>query len=138
MERRIIFVLVFVFTIMSTLAVGVTCWLSGQNWFTTALYTIATMWITGIVSQLLIHNLYLNIMKPIEEQKSSEDFEKKKIKFDVDDIEEINQIPGLGKVEDPAKQESRILEDKIIQKEAEETAAEQVAASLGPQPKKRF
>lgn len=93
MDRRIIFVLVFFFTLTSTLLVGAVSLLSGQSWLTTALYSLATMWIMGIISQLVIQHLYLGIVKPMDDAKFDEMVEKEtSMEIDLDEVEEIDQM----------------------------------------------
>ncbi len=107
MDKRVNFFLVFAITFVSVIAVAFVSWLKGNSMLHTVLYSLATMWIMGIVSQLLIHNLYLNIVKPIEQQKMEEQIKSKKYEINADDIEDIDsfvasQDPESGKtVSDP-------------------------------------
>ena len=96
MDRRIVFVVVFFFTLLSTVAVAGVCLLLGKTAFSTVLYSLLTMWVVGIVSQLLMHHLYQAIMKPKEEAREEEKASKKQTRINLDAIEEIDQVKKLA------------------------------------------
>jgi uncharacterized membrane protein SpoIIM required for sporulation len=97
-DRRIIFLLVFIFTLASTVLVAVVSLMNDQGWIRTAIYSLATMWIVGVVSQLLIQHLYLSIVKPMDDSKREEMLaEQAKMEINLDEIEEIDQVIDLNK-----------------------------------------
>lgn len=93
MDRRVIFVLVFFFTLLSTVLVFAVCLITGQTWLATAVYSLAAMWIVGIISQLLMRHLYLSIVKPMDDA-AYEDMVKKELRLDanLDEVESINEV----------------------------------------------
>ena len=103
MDRRIVFFLVFSFTLFSTLLVAFVCFLTNQTIITSTLYTVVTMWVTGIVSQLLLHNLYQSIVAPLDNEKEEELEEEHA--FNYDDIEEIDQVKEIAKGKGKNKEE---------------------------------
>ena len=93
MDRRILFFLVFSFTLLSTVIVLAICLATRQTWVATILYSLATMWVIGIVSQLSLHHLYLAIVKPIENKKFEESLKREnELHFDIDSVERISDI----------------------------------------------
>jgi hypothetical protein len=93
MDRRIVFFLVFVITLLSTLLVATICMLTKQSMIESVLYTLATMWIMGVVSQLLLQNLYQAIVRPIEREKQQRvNIENNTLNLNLEEIEEINQV----------------------------------------------
>lgn len=95
MDRRIVFFFVFIITVTSTVMVGAVCLLTGQSWLNTALYTLAAMWIMGIVSQLLLHNVYHNIVRVHEEENKQKSLQRQESPINLDDIEEIDQVEEM-------------------------------------------
>ena len=93
MDRRAIFVVVFFFTLLSTVLVAIASFLSGQSWLHIALYSLATMWIVGVLSQLLLQNLYSSIVRPYEEEKRQRMLEEQmKQEIDVDQVEAVEDV----------------------------------------------
>ena len=90
MHRSVVFLMVFFFTLMSTILVGVVSWMTGQGIFYTVIYSVATMWITGIVSQVLVLNLYQGVVKPLEEQRVQAKQEELKEELNLDAVEAID------------------------------------------------
>ena len=97
MDRRILFFIVFIFTLTSTALVTVVCILTEQRVMDTVLYSLATMWITGIISQLLVQHLYLGIVRPLEEQKYEEKLAHVKAKINIEEVEYIDQVKEMEK-----------------------------------------
>jgi LPS O-antigen subunit length determinant protein (WzzB/FepE family) len=104
-NRKIVFFSVFVFTLVSTLLVFSVCLLSNQTWLVTILFTLSTMWVIGILSQLALHHLYLSVVKPIEDKA----FEKKIRKMHEHNyaIEEIEKISDFKE-----KYESEVVNEE--------------------------
>jgi hypothetical protein len=94
-DRRILFVVVFCLTLISTLLVAFVCIMTEQTGLHTILYSLATMWIMGIVSQVLLQHVYLGIVRPLEEDKYEERLDRAKSQMNIDDIEEIDQVEEL-------------------------------------------
>ncbi len=96
MDKRIPFALVFLFTLFSTVSVALVCWFTSQGFLRSALYAMVTMWITGIISQLLFHSIYLNIVKPLEEQKKrdSKEYIEDERPLDLHSLEKIEDVEG--------------------------------------------
>lgn len=91
MDKRNIFVLVFFITLFTTILVAVACVLAKHSWMMTAIYTLASMWIVGIVSQLLLNHLYMSIVKPIEDaQNVQERLDAVDHGIDLEEVEEID------------------------------------------------
>ena len=57
MDRRIVFFLTFVITLTSICLVTLASLYFNRSVFETVLYAVATMWIMGVASQLLLQNL---------------------------------------------------------------------------------
>lgn len=89
MDRRIVFVLVFLFTLLSTVLVSVTSLLSGQSLMHTVIYSLVTMWLVGIVSELLLSNLYSGIVRPLEEEEQERKKEKEMEEINLEQVEEV-------------------------------------------------
>lgn len=94
MDRRAVFVLVFIVTFVSTALVAIACLWSKQSLLTTALYSLATMWIMGIVAQLAIHHLWETLIRPMEnsQQEQMVASSKAEEKTNLNEIENIDQI----------------------------------------------
>lgn len=95
MDRRIVFLLVFTITLSSTLVVAFVSFWVGQSWLRTALFSLATMWVVGIISQVLFLNLYQSIVKPIEEERLEEVKKVRQQELNLQDVEEIGQAAQL-------------------------------------------
>ncbi len=72
---------------------------SGQGWLVTSLYSLVTMWLVGIISQLLVHHLYLGIVKPMDDEKQ-ESFlsERTRLEVNLDEVEEIDEVERAQRV----------------------------------------
>lgn len=68
LDRRAVFAIVFLFTLLSTVIVAAACLYFGQTATMTVVYSLATMWLVGVFSQILLHNLYQAVVKPLEEE----------------------------------------------------------------------
>lgn len=97
MDRRIVFFGVFLITLISTLLVCGVCLYSGQTALTTALYSLVTMWLMGIASQILLQHLYQSVVRPMENEKLDEELAKAKLDVNLEDIEEIDQVIQMEK-----------------------------------------
>lgn len=107
MDKRALFLFVFIFTLISTLAVSVISLYMEHSWLDTVLYALATMWVVGIASQLLVHFLYLSILRPIEEQKFKHKVEKDlKHNIPLDEVERIDDVKAGGSYE-PIREEKK-------------------------------
>ena len=95
MDRRIVFFVVFVITLVSTVLVFSICLLAHQPIFETTLYSVVTMWIMGIVSQLLLQNLYQAIVKPLEDSQRQQIEQRTAEEINLKDIEEIDQATEI-------------------------------------------
>lgn len=104
MDRRGLFLFVFVFTAASTLLVGAVSIWTEQNWLDTVLYSLVTMWLTGIVSQLLMQHLYLGIVRPMEEEKLETMLAKAEAEINIDEVEEIDQVQALEEAKRKAEE----------------------------------
>ena len=93
MDKRILFLFVFIFTLFSTASVSFISLYMDHSWLDTVLYALATMWVVGVASQLLVHFLYLNILRPIEERKYKEKV-KDELRHDIplDEVERIDDV----------------------------------------------
>lgn len=94
MDRRIIFFLVFTITLLCTILVAVVCFLTEQSMMDTAIYSLTSMWIMGIVTQLMLSNLYRAVVQPLEEERASVQ-EKRQVELDLDDIEGIDELATM-------------------------------------------
>lgn len=93
MDKRAVFLLVFCFTLLSTLVVSIVSVLSKHSWIDTVLYSLVTMWVVGIISQLMIHHLYMAIIKPMEEKLFEQRIKKKySHDIDLDKVEKIDDV----------------------------------------------
>ena len=93
MDKRFVFLLVFLFTLFCTVLVAVVSLLTEQTLLTTVIYSFATMWVTGILSQLVFKHLYLGIVKPMEDSKQGEKLkEERRKELNVAEIERIDQV----------------------------------------------
>lgn len=93
MDRRVVFFFVFMITLCSTLLVAFVCFFTGQSAVESVLYTLATMWVMGVISQLLLTNLYQAIIRPLEHERK----EKQSVRDDqqfmnLEEVEEIDQV----------------------------------------------
>lgn len=103
MDKRALFLFVFTFTAMSTLLVAFVSFWTGQRVLDTVLFSLATMWITGVVSQLLLQHVYLGIIRPMEELKYERMLAKAKADINIDDVEEIDQVEELEEAKKKAE-----------------------------------
>ena len=111
MDRRIVFLLVFATTFLSTLLVGIVALWVGQNWVRIALMSLSTMWVVGILSQILFHNLYQSVVKPLEEEKRDQAVAVQHAEINLDEVEEIEQATEM--IRNAEKQEKmERLKDK--------------------------
>jgi hypothetical protein len=108
-DRRIVFFCVFSFTVLSTVLVAAVCLLTEQTWIDTVLYSLATMWLIGIVSQVLVHQVYVGIVRAGEEDKYKSEYETAKARMNIEDIENIDDINKLQEAQVDAE---RLQEDK--------------------------
>ena len=97
MDRRVVFFLVFVVTFVSTALVAGVCLITRQPALDTVLYSMITMWIMGVVSQLLLQNLYQAIVKPMEQDRQQARMQQNSVSIDLDDVEEIEQANQMIK-----------------------------------------
>lgn len=95
MDRRIVFFLVFVITLLSTLVVAGVCLLMRQPLVDTVLYSLAAMWIMGIVSQLLLQNLFYSIVRPLQEAWQQKVHEEMSPAVNLDEVEEIDEAQEI-------------------------------------------
>ena len=107
LDRRITFVLVFFFTTTSTVLVAAVARYVGHGWLTTALYSLVTMWITGIISQLVFHSLYQNIVKPMEDEFYDQANVQEKLSIDLDSVQTIQQVEDLATAVQTTQKEAR-------------------------------
>jgi hypothetical protein len=114
-DRRAIFVVVFFFTLLSTVLVAVVSFLSGQGWLHIALYSLATMWIVGVLSQLLLQNLYSSIIRPYEEEKRQRMLEEQ-MKQEID-IEQVEAVEDVEERVEELSQEIKRKKKSSIQEE---------------------
>lgn len=108
MDKRIPFLFVFCFTLLSTFLVAFVCFWTEQRYLDSVLFTLAAMWITGIVSQLLVQHLYLGIVRPLEEEKYEKVLAKAKADINIDEVEEIDQV---GELEEAKKKALEVEEE---------------------------
>ena len=94
MDRRIIFFIIFTITVVSTLLVTAVSIMSGQSWLYTVIYAVVTMWVMGIISQILMQNLYHTIIQPLEEEKQAIAKEET-VQLNLEDLQEIDQVHEL-------------------------------------------
>ncbi|MCB1135025.1 MAG: hypothetical protein KDK78_02050 [Chlamydiia bacterium] len=97
MDRRIVFFSVMVFTLLSTLLVFAIGLVTGQTLLTAVIYALATMWLMGISSQILLQHLYESVVRPLENERLDEELAKAKLDVNLEDIEEIDQVIQLEK-----------------------------------------
>ena len=108
MDRRGLFLFVFIFTVGTTLLVGsVSVW-TNQTLLDTVLYSLVSMWISGVVSQLLMQHLYLGIVRPLEEEKLESMLAKAQAEININEVEEIDQVQAL---EEAKKKAEEVTED---------------------------
>lgn len=106
MDRRAVFVGVFLFTLISTLLVGGVCLYVGQGIYRSVVYAVVTMWVTGIVSQLALQNLYHAVVRPIEDARLDDRVARAKVEVNLDEVEEIDQVLSLEKEMNRAAQKA--------------------------------
>jgi len=99
-DKRVLFLFVFSFTFFTTVLVALVCFWTEQRVLDGILFTLASMWISGIVSQLLLQNLYLGIVRPLEEARLEEKLAKRKFLVNIDDIESISEVEEPSGEED--------------------------------------
>lgn len=95
-DKRVLFLFVFCFTFFTTVLVALVCFWTEQRILDGILFTLASMWISGIVSQLLLQNLYLGIVRPLEEARLEEKLAKRKFLVNIDDIETISEVEDMS------------------------------------------
>ena len=109
-DRRIIFVGTFFFTIVSTALVAFVSFMTEQSAFNTALYSLATMWITGVVSQVFLQNLYQGIVKPLEETRRERKRDDKRREINLQEVEAIDD--AIDRVKDAMREaKGNVLEE---------------------------
>ncbi|MBN4067048.1 hypothetical protein JYU14_03090 [Simkania negevensis] len=124
MDRRIIFVFVFVFTLVSTLLVFFASLAAHQTWLNTILYSLTAMWLVGILSQIVVRHIYMRIINTYEMQtkqkKTHEKKEQQEHKIEgveaIDDL--IMAMPVRGKPDKEKKDEDEEPEE-LAQEEKE-------------------
>lgn len=104
MDKRALFFFVFCFTLMSTILVGLVCFWTEQSMLDTVLFSLATMWITGISSQLIVQHVYFGIIRPLEEKKYDKILESARESINIDDVEEIDQVKELEEAKKKAEE----------------------------------
>lgn len=97
MDRRVVFLAVFLLTLVSTVLVVGVCLYTRQTELTTVLYGLVTMWLMGILSQILLQHLYQTVVRPIENQRLDDEIAKAKLDVNLEDIEEIDQVIQMEK-----------------------------------------
>lgn len=95
MDRRIVFFAVFVITLISTLLVFAVSIYTQQTLMTTVVYGMVTMWLMGIISQVLLQHLYQSMVRPMEHARMDEEADKAKLEINLEDIEEIDQVAEM-------------------------------------------
>ncbi|MCH1430596.1 MAG: hypothetical protein GWP59_03545 [Chlamydiales bacterium] len=126
MDKRALFLIVFIFTLISTLLVGAVSLYIGHSWLDVVLYSLGTMWVVGIISQLLMHHLYLSIIRPIEEEKYKKEVEKElQHTIPLDEVEKIDEISDgkLIKTKVHKQQDNEKEKASEAEKKPEEKAA---------------
>jgi hypothetical protein len=92
MDKRIVFFIVFMITLLSTITAAVISILANKSWVDVVLYSLATMWIMGMLSQVLLQSLYHSIVK--RDQKR-EQFNAEYTDVNLDDVEAIEDYETL-------------------------------------------
>ena len=59
--------------------------MTGQSVIETCLYTIVSMWISGVSSQLLIQHLYNSVIRPLDEKRE-------KVAVNLHEVEKIDEL----------------------------------------------
>lgn len=95
MDRRIVFFMVFILTVITTIMVMGVALLAGQSWLHTVLYGLAAMWVMGIASQILLQTLYQNIATQIHEQQIHEREQQQEAEINIEEIDDIDQVEEL-------------------------------------------
>lgn len=98
MDRRGLFFLVFVFTLVSTLLVAGISYFVGNTAFNTVIYALVTMWVVGIISQLLLQNIYQAIVKPLEEEWIEKKRKNAERELNLEEVEAIEAEPASKSV----------------------------------------
>jgi hypothetical protein len=96
MDRRSLFFLVFVFTLVSTILVAGISYFVGNTAFNTVIYALVTMWVVGIISQLLLQNIYQAIIKPLEDERMERRRKGVEQELNLEEVEAI--VPGVAPV----------------------------------------
>jgi Na+-translocating ferredoxin:NAD+ oxidoreductase RnfG subunit len=91
MDRKGLFLIVFLFTLASTLAVALVSILTEQGPLYTVLYSLVAMWIVGIISQVLITSVYQSVIKPLEEEKREAGRKEVRKELNLSEVEEIDE-----------------------------------------------
>lgn len=68
--------------------------MTGQSVIETCLYTIVSMWISGVSSQLLIQHLYNSVIRPLEEERAemSQAEKREKVAVNLHEVEKIDEL----------------------------------------------
>jgi hypothetical protein len=97
MDRKSLFFIVFLFTLISTFLVGSVSLATGQGWLVTSLYSLVTMWIIGILAQVLVRHVYLQVVYPLEIKKAKEEIMESRLSIrDLEDVEEIDEAANIA------------------------------------------
>ncbi len=110
MDRRIVFLLVFLLTLFSTVLVGAVSLWTGQTVLRSVLLALATMWVMGILGQILLHNLYQAIVKPMEEEKEELRVDAVTEELNLDEVEEIDEAVNALQQRDERMEKDRKTE----------------------------
>ncbi len=104
MDRKSLFFIVFLFTLVSTCIVGSVSLATGQGWLVTALYSLVTMWIIGILGQVVVRHVYLQVVYPLEAKKAKEEVMESHLSVrDLEDVEEIDAAVELASEKEQAR-----------------------------------
>ncbi|MDF2549030.1 MAG: hypothetical protein K0S07_97 [Chlamydiales bacterium] len=95
-NRKIIFYAAFSITLFSTLLVFIACVLTSQSMLNSVFYMLFTMWLMGILSLLLMQNLYFAVVQPLE-IKREEELTRELWEYEPESIEEANRLEIKGK-----------------------------------------
>ena len=112
MDRRVVFFFVFSFTLLATLLVAIVSVTSGQEVLNTVLYSLVTMWIAGVVSQVLAMNLYQGLVKPLEERKARTREMAARREANLEEVEEIDEVVNRLKAASQAESSAKADEDR--------------------------
>ena len=93
LERRTVFFLVFCITLASTVIAALVSYASGQTLLRTVLFSLATMWIMGIISQIALQGLYQSVVRPLEQARAESNVEDNMESL-IEDVERIDEVTG--------------------------------------------